>query len=254
MTRTSWRRADAPANAPRANTTSGQMPLRPAATTGQERRRGRRRRPQQALAEQLARAPRQGSTGRDRHEEQQAQHDGHGHGVEEGTAYGQARAVDHLRRTGGKRSPTGRRRQRRRTSRLLARKAPWRDSGAATVPGLWNRSPRQASRPEAGGHGKPEEHQQAGADAPVSVKECTETSTPDRVKNVPRMVRLKVAGPARGSRPAACRGVAGPWRSAGRRYRSATGEGQSFPPGPRTSSHPNRAPGSSTTLPAPRRP
>ena len=39
----------------------------------------------------------------------------------------------------------------------------------------------------------PEEYEQSRATPPSSVKECTDSSTPERVKNVPRIVRLNVA-------------------------------------------------------------
>ena len=40
---------------------------------------------------------------------------------------------------------------------------------------------------------RPKKTSSAGPTPPSSVNECTDTRTPERVKNVPRMVRLKVA-------------------------------------------------------------
>ena len=40
---------------------------------------------------------------------------------------------------------------------------------------------------------RPKKTSRAGPTPPSSVKECTDTRTPERVKKVPRMVRLKVA-------------------------------------------------------------
>ena len=77
--------------------------------------------------------------------------------------------------------------------RLLARKAPSRDTGESIAPGERSRSPRQASSPIAAGSHDPEEARAAPAPIPVLLNEWTDSSTPERVRNVARMVRLNVA-------------------------------------------------------------
>ena len=77
-------------------------------------------------------------------------------------------------------------------SRLLARKAPSRDTGESTLPGARRRSPRHAIRPTAVTTMSAKNPMSAGPIAD-SVKACTESSTPDRVRNVPRIVSENVA-------------------------------------------------------------
>ena len=75
---------------------------------------------------------------------------------------------------------------------LLARKAPSRDNGESTAPGERRRSPRQPMRPTPTATTTAKKPRMAGP-MPDSVKAWTESSTPERVRKVPRMVRLKVA-------------------------------------------------------------
>jgi hypothetical protein len=76
--------------------------------------------------------------------------------------------------------------------RLLARKAPSRETGESIRPGVRRRSPRQAIRPMPVAAARPRNDRNQ---APMSDSEkaCTELSTPERVRNVPRIVRQNVA-------------------------------------------------------------
>src|SRR5205085_1639512 len=77
-------------------------------------------------------------------------------------------------------------------SRLLARKAPSRETGESIEPGDRRRSPRQPMSSTAVATTTPKKVRIQG---PIgdSVNECTDSSTPDRVRNVPRMVSENVA-------------------------------------------------------------
>ena len=77
-------------------------------------------------------------------------------------------------------------------SRLLARKAPSRDTGESMAPGDRSRSPRQAISPTVTATTRAKKARIVGP-IPDWVKACTDSSTPERVRNVPRMVRLNVA-------------------------------------------------------------
>ena len=76
--------------------------------------------------------------------------------------------------------------------RLLARKAPSRLRGESMPPGDRRRSPRQAMRPTPTTMTRPKKPSSSGPMDEVE-NECTDWMTPDRVRKVPRMVRLKVA-------------------------------------------------------------
>ena len=76
--------------------------------------------------------------------------------------------------------------------RLLARKAPSRLSGESMPPGERSRSPRQAMSPTPVTSTSPKKPSSRGPMV-ESEKECTDWMTPERVRKVPRMVRLKVA-------------------------------------------------------------
>jgi hypothetical protein len=75
---------------------------------------------------------------------------------------------------------------------LLARKAPSRLIGESMPPADCNRSPLQAMSPTPTSSTTPKNPRSSG---PMLDAEnaCTDWRTPERVKNVPRMVRLKVA-------------------------------------------------------------
>jgi hypothetical protein len=77
-------------------------------------------------------------------------------------------------------------------SRLLARKADSRETAESMRPGARNRSPRHATRPMPVAATTP---RNASNHGPMSdcVNACTESITPDRVRNVPKMVRQNVA-------------------------------------------------------------
>src|SRR5215216_865664 len=77
-------------------------------------------------------------------------------------------------------------------STLLAMNAPSRDTGESMRPGARSRSPRQAMSPRATATVTPNAD---SSHAPIgdSVNECTESRTPDRVRNVPKMVSENVA-------------------------------------------------------------
>ena len=77
-------------------------------------------------------------------------------------------------------------------SRLLTRKAPSRLTAASIPPAERSRSPRQAMRPTPVASTTPKKPRSSGPSVD-SENECTDWMTPERVRNVPRMVRLKVA-------------------------------------------------------------
>ena len=76
--------------------------------------------------------------------------------------------------------------------RLLARKAPSRLIGESIPPGERSRSPRQAIRPTPTASTRPKNPSRSGPIDEVE-KACTDWMTPERVRKVPRMVRLNVA-------------------------------------------------------------
>ena len=77
-------------------------------------------------------------------------------------------------------------------SRLLTRNADSRDQGESMRPGARRRSARQAMSPIPTAAQIPRNTSSHGPMAD-SVNECTELMTPERVRNVPRMVRQNVA-------------------------------------------------------------
>ena len=88
--------------------------------------------------------------------------------------------------------PSSTTKQKAENSRLLARKAPSRETGESIEPGDRNRSPRHAIRPTAVKTTSPKKVRIQGPMGD-SVNECTDSSTPDRVRNVPRIVNENVA-------------------------------------------------------------
>ena len=77
-------------------------------------------------------------------------------------------------------------------SRLLARNAPSRLMGESIPPADRSRSPRQAISPTPVKSTRPKNPSSSGPMVD-SENEWTDSSTPDRVRNVPRMVRLNAA-------------------------------------------------------------
>jgi hypothetical protein len=77
-------------------------------------------------------------------------------------------------------------------ARLLARNAPSRDIGESMAPGARSRSPRHPISPTPAATTTAKKPRTAGPMGD-SVKEWTESRIPERVRKVPRMVRLKVA-------------------------------------------------------------
>ena len=77
-------------------------------------------------------------------------------------------------------------------SRLLTKKAPSRPSGASIPPGERRRSPRQASRPKPATTTTTKKPMSSGPSVDAE-KAWTDSTTPERVRKVPRMVRAKVA-------------------------------------------------------------
>ena len=75
---------------------------------------------------------------------------------------------------------------------LLARNAPSRESGESIVPGERRRSPRQAINANDTTTTTPKKPSRYGPMA-LSLNACTLFRTPERVRNVPRIVRLNVA-------------------------------------------------------------
>ncbi len=75
---------------------------------------------------------------------------------------------------------------------LLARKAPSRLSGASMPPTERSRSPRQAISPTPVHRTNPKNPSSRGPMVD-SENECTDWMTPERVRKVPRMVRLNAA-------------------------------------------------------------
>jgi hypothetical protein len=75
---------------------------------------------------------------------------------------------------------------------LLARNAPSREAGESTEPGARRRSPRQPMRAMETATTMAKKARIMGP-IPDSVKACTESRTPDRVRKVPRMVSENVA-------------------------------------------------------------
>ena len=76
--------------------------------------------------------------------------------------------------------------------RLLTRNAEVRETGDSMEPTVLMESPRQAMRPTVVTTTRPKNPSSIGP-MPDSVKACTDSSTPDRVMNVPRMVSENVA-------------------------------------------------------------
>ncbi len=76
--------------------------------------------------------------------------------------------------------------------RLLPRNAPVLDTGDSMAPGDRRESPRQPIRPTVVTTTKAKKPKSSGP-MPDSVKAWTDSRTPDRVMNVPRMVKAKVA-------------------------------------------------------------
>ena len=74
----------------------------------------------------------------------------------------------------------------------MARKAPSRLTGESMPPDEWRRSPRQAMSPTPVNRTTPKKPSSSGPMV-ESENECTDWTTPDRVRKVPRMVRLKAA-------------------------------------------------------------
>ena len=133
-------------------------------------------------------------------------------------------------------------------SRLLARKAPSAADHRVDAAGRTQPVAAPDDEADADGQDQAEEAEEQRADADVE-KACTDSSTPDRVRNVPRMVRLKVAITSDRFQTRSRPGAAGPSPSGGTRCRSATAATTRSPPGPTPRSRPSRAPGSSTTRP-----
>ena len=77
-------------------------------------------------------------------------------------------------------------------STLLARNAPSRDNGESIRPGARRRSPRQPISPRVTATIRPK-NDSSHTPMSLSVNECTDAITPERVRNVARMVRLNVA-------------------------------------------------------------
>jgi hypothetical protein len=75
---------------------------------------------------------------------------------------------------------------------LLAKKAPSRLTAESIPAGDRRRSPRQAIRPTPPRRTTPKKPNSSGPMVEAE-KECTDWRTPDRVRKVPRMVRLKAA-------------------------------------------------------------
>ena len=78
------------------------------------------------------------------------------------------------------------------SSRLLARNAPSRDSGESIAPGDRSRSPRHPISPIEATTMKAKNPSSVGPIEPLE-NACTDSTTPDRARNVPRIVRLNVA-------------------------------------------------------------
>ena len=77
-------------------------------------------------------------------------------------------------------------------SRLLARNEASRDSAESICPGERSRSPRQAMSPTTATTTRAKNTNRAGPTASAE-KAWTESTSPERVRNVPRMVRANVA-------------------------------------------------------------
>src|SRR3954451_14989156 len=127
-------------------------------------------------------------------------------------------------------------------SRLLARKAPSRDTGESMDPGERSRSPRQAMRPTDVATARPKKVRIHGPMGD-SVNEWTDSSTPDRVRNVPRIVKENVASnsdrfqmrsiPRRSCTITECRYAVAV--NHGRNEAFSTGSQAQYPPQPSTS-------------------
>ena len=78
-------------------------------------------------------------------------------------------------------------------NRLLSRNAASRDSGESMRPGDRSSSPRHAIKPDA--RAPRSEPRNVSSHGPIDdvLNACTELSTPERVRNVPRIVRQNVA-------------------------------------------------------------
>ena len=76
--------------------------------------------------------------------------------------------------------------------RLLSQEAPSRLTAASMRPGVRKRSPRQAMSPQVTSD---DQAKKPSSNGPISesLNACTESSTPERVRKVPRIVRAKVA-------------------------------------------------------------
>ena len=127
-------------------------------------------------------------------------------------------------------------------NKLLNRNAPSRDSGESMRPGERSRSPRQPMSPIVTST-MSAKNVSTQTPMPDSVNACTESSTPERVRNVPRIVSANVAHsnvrfqtrniPRRSCTITECR-YAVPV-SHGRNDAFSTGSHAQAPPQPRTS-------------------
>ncbi len=92
----------------------------------------------------------------------------------------------------GKTVPRSTTRAKAANNRLLIRNAPSRETGESIRPGERNRSPRQKIRPMLTAATTPKNASNVGP-MPDWLNACTELSTPERVRKVPRMVNENVA-------------------------------------------------------------
>ena len=189
--RTIWRKAAPPAKAPSPNATTGASPRLPnktdpvtaavAATEGQNRR----------TRNSSADALRQGRTGAIAMRNSNARPIG----IDIRSKYGaptESRSSVRASTISGNTVPRNTTKARTANSTLLARNEPSRESGESIRPGERSRSPRQPIRPTVTTTITAKNDSNHGPMSD-SLNAWTESSTPERVRNVPRIVSAKVA-------------------------------------------------------------
>ena len=136
---------------------------------------------------------RHGSAGPTAMRNEQRQADGQRHGVEVGRAHRDLLAARRPRTGAGRPCPAARRRRTCTNSRLLRRKAPLATDGRVDAPRGAQPVAAPGDQADAGHRHHAEEAEQRAARCRSRRRRARTAITPERVRKVPRMVRLKVA-------------------------------------------------------------
>ena len=185
---------------------SGASPSAPTSTATHERADAAPRRPEQPLAEQLAAAPCATAAPGRRPSGTAATSP---IGIDSRSKYGAPTTIWRscsASTSSGNTVPSSTTKANTVNSTLLARNAPSRDSGESIAPGERRRSPRQAISAERHDDDDAEERQQVRRRPGRRRTRARSSITPERVRNVPRIVSANVAHEQRsGSTPATSR-------------------------------------------------